>query len=388
MLLAEATRKEERRKAKRLANRKSASTSRARKKVMVQQMTELNTRLKRQALILALLPDLVIVIDVDGVITFCSDQVERVLKYKPQALLGSKLTDLIVPSSRGKLVKLVKELAYPGAKAESGAEESNSSDGDGKPRAKRPRKDGEKKAASPAGGEVIIGPAKKPAPGDVAAAGAAPDAAAAGIPPARVSSAAVVSDPTFPMSVVKVAAPVENENSDTSTSRDSKEPSSLTNSASLTRSPTAESLGNSGSDDATQRGSTTSADEKKKKSSKVGKGKGGKGVPSSDTSNTSSCLEAEVKKLSKANANLERNVRYHNTNLKKRAHGNDFTDDVTGAAVTANNATARLSSLRVSSGPDAQSSEDDSGYRESNDSREETSSSSASDTSESNGKWS
>ena len=94
-------------------------------------------------------------------------------------------------------------------------------------------------------------------------------------------------------------------------------------------------------------------------------------------------------------------------------------DDVTGASVTANNASARLSSLKhvpeasqeskkdvkaagyenagdQSSSDDSllagveekkkgESASDDSGYRESNDSREETSSS-GSDTSQSNGK--
>jgi len=60
MLLADARRKEEKRTAKRVANRKSACTSRARKKALVEEMTRTNARLKRQALILALLPDLVI----------------------------------------------------------------------------------------------------------------------------------------------------------------------------------------------------------------------------------------------------------------------------------------------------------------------------------------
>ena len=52
-------------------------------------MTELNARLKRQALILALLPDLLIVINVDGGITFCSAQVERVLQHKVESLVDN-----------------------------------------------------------------------------------------------------------------------------------------------------------------------------------------------------------------------------------------------------------------------------------------------------------
>lgn len=77
MLLQDARRKEEKRTAKRVANRKSACTSRARKKALVEEMTKTNARLRRQAMILALLPDLVIAITVDGEITFCSAQVRH-----------------------------------------------------------------------------------------------------------------------------------------------------------------------------------------------------------------------------------------------------------------------------------------------------------------------
>lgn len=75
MLLSEARRKDVKRTAKRVANRKSACTSRARKKALVEEMTKTNAKLRRQALILALLPDMVIAITVDGEITFCSAQV-------------------------------------------------------------------------------------------------------------------------------------------------------------------------------------------------------------------------------------------------------------------------------------------------------------------------
>lgn len=78
LLLADARRKEERTKAKRVANRKSACSSRARKKALVEEMTKANAWLRRQAMILSLLPDLVIAITVDGKITFCSAQVRYV----------------------------------------------------------------------------------------------------------------------------------------------------------------------------------------------------------------------------------------------------------------------------------------------------------------------
>jgi len=356
LLLSDATRREERRKAKRLANRKSASTSRARKKQMVQQMTELNNRLRRQALILALLPDLVIVINADGVISFCSDQVERVLYYKSEELVGAKLTDVMVPSSRGKLLNLVQTLVGPEEEVEEREYGAIACEAvDAKISAKRPGEEADQQE------RVVTDGVSK-------SSGKSSDEAA------KSSGGA---DPFFPMSVVRVAAAeAENDNSDTSASRESKMPSSLTNSASLGNSNA------SGSED-TQRASSDEKEKATKEKEKNAK-TGAKGLPSSDTSNTSSSLDADVKKLSKANANLERNVRYHNM---KKKRGTAYKDDVTGAAVTANNASARLSSLRVPSRSrsDLPSSEEDSGYRESNDSREETSSSSASDLSETNG---
>ena len=135
-----------------------------------------------------------------------------------------------------------------------------------------------------------------------------------------------------------------------------------------------------------------------------------------------SSISTETKNQ-RANNNLDRNVRWHNERMMKEANkkseaDNGPKDDVTGASVTANNATARLSSLEhcpkaprdkereesaeyespgdQSSSDDSllagveekkkgEDASDDSGYRESNDSREE-SSSSWSDTSRSNGK--
>lgn len=136
-----------------------------------------------------------------------------------------------------------------------------------------------------------------------------------------------------------------------------------------------------------------------------------------------SSLSSDSKNSTSADDNLDRNVRWHNHCMlegSKKCNSNDGPkDDVTGASVTANNASARLSSLQhkpemaqpekddekascFESNGDQSSSDDsllagveekkkregntsdDSGYRESNDSREETSSS-GSDTSQSNG---
>ena len=97
LILAEAHRKEERREAKRIANRKSANTSRARKKAQMDQLMNENQRLRKQELILSYLPDPVIVISNQGTITFCSQQVERVLRHKVEDLLGRSIQDIMAP---------------------------------------------------------------------------------------------------------------------------------------------------------------------------------------------------------------------------------------------------------------------------------------------------
>lgn len=117
-LLTDARRKEDKRNAKRVANRKSACTSRARKKALVEEMTRTNERLKRQALILSLLPDLVISITVEGEITFCSDQVERVLHHKVHDLCGANIDEIILPASRDALHRLIQNLTAAAEQAE------------------------------------------------------------------------------------------------------------------------------------------------------------------------------------------------------------------------------------------------------------------------------
>ena len=87
LMLADAKRREEKKTMKRAANRKSASESRARKKAFVEEMTKTNERLKRHAQILALLPDLVVCIQLDGKITFASAQVSSIWFWK------NKVTD-------------------------------------------------------------------------------------------------------------------------------------------------------------------------------------------------------------------------------------------------------------------------------------------------------
>lgn len=344
LLLADAKRKEDKRNAKRIANRKSASTSRARKKAYVQEMTELNARLKRQALILSLLPDMVIVIGVEANITFCSAQVERVLRYDMKELEGKNLADLLIPASRDKLNRLIKQLLGE------------------KP---IPRKTG-----------VDMDPPEDPkvvlplVGGNTEASDNGDGAAEAGSSGAENSATdgghATGSEPSFPLCVVQVEAKRQKpspkqenggstDNSDNST-YPGKQLSSLTVSNSSQRSTSAVFL-----DGTTTKGNGAVKDANG----------GGSKNPSSDLSNSSS-LSTNAKNVQQANTNLERNVRIHNKKLKAELESG-YKDDVTGADVTANNATARLSSLQHRA--ETSSSEDDSGYRESNDSREETSSS-------------
>ena len=397
LLLADARRKEDKRTAKRVANRKSACTSRARKKALVEEMTRTNARLRRQALILALLPDLVIAITVDGVITFCSAQAERMLQYKIDDLIGAKLQDLLVPASKQALQLLIKELIGSGKSSSQGESQQEQ-------QSSKRRRSGERNSGDTAEskGTEEDGNVNSKASGR----GSSRSGNLSGS-----SAAAVVSEQSFPLSVVEVeskrsAARENNSTSDASSSNSAGKQqavSSLTNSTNVSRSPT-DSF--SGEDDGARRSSQDDHAAKTKR------------LPSSDDS---SSLSSDAKNVRKANDNLERNVRWHNQRMKgdtsktKTSYGPK--DDVTGASVTKNNATARLSSLkhvpeqakrkdektsRYESNGDQSSSDDsllagveekkkgennsdDSGYRESNDSREETSSS-GSDTSNSNGK--
>ena len=114
ILRSESERKIKKKNDKRVANRKSASNSRARKKALVEEMTKTNARLKKQAMILGLLPDLVIATTIEGEITFCSAQAERILQYKIDDLSGAKLYNLLVPSSRHALKSLIEDLVHPG----------------------------------------------------------------------------------------------------------------------------------------------------------------------------------------------------------------------------------------------------------------------------------
>ncbi|KAL9189906.1 hypothetical protein ACHAXT_009581 [Thalassiosira profunda] len=121
LLVADVRRREERRTAKRLANRRSACTSRARKKALVEEMTRDNARLRRQALILSYLPDPVVAISEDGTIAFASMQVERVLRHRADGLVGANIEEILVPESRAPLRRLIRDLVAAASSVEGDA---------------------------------------------------------------------------------------------------------------------------------------------------------------------------------------------------------------------------------------------------------------------------
>ncbi|KAL3905282.1 MAG: hypothetical protein SGARI_004541, partial [Bacillariaceae sp.] len=186
-----AHRKEKKKSAKRIANRKSASTSRARKKALVEEMTKTNARLKRQALILSLLPDLVITTTPEGEITFCSAQVERILQYKSEDLVGAKLYDLLLPLSRDPLKCLIENLTHPGkakaARTSAAAKARRKSNR----RLDDQRNSGDETGASKNTADNVNGNSNA----------SAPESAGTGGPSSGATSgAAIVSETSFPLS--------------------------------------------------------------------------------------------------------------------------------------------------------------------------------------------
>jgi len=329
LLLADTRRKEEKRHAKRLANRKSACTSRARKKALIEEMTKDNARLRRQALILSYLPDPVVAISTEGVITFCSMQVERVLKHNVSGLIGANIEDIIVPSSREAIRRLIQDLVIAEQRALSssveGGESNDRSEGD-------PNAGGESESNNSDRENVSAGPH-----------------------PHEVSEHS--SDQSFPpLLEVKVKAGLTTSTevaagedvSDSSgdplikncqvKSSDATTPTEM---SSLTHknSPS----GDNSNDDQqsppaakkakTSSANTTNSDENKK--------------PSTTTTTTESDASTSSENK-KASANLTKNVEMCKLNKdNKFAEEVRFShkDDVMGASVTGNNAGAKLSSL-------------------------------------------
>lgn len=385
LLLADARKKEERRINKRASNRRSASTSRARKKALVEEMTRLNAQLRRQALILSLLPDMVLAINADGVITFCSAQAERILQHNSEDLVGAKLSQLLVPSSRDALSGLVDELVATQSKA--AADAANAADdgeSDGADNAEgggasrddgadgaRPRRRGQKKARSEDGAVVISEHSEQSFPLAVVNVKNRSKQA--------VANNEDVSDSSGGETTARAPAEIaENDSKGKGKGRsnDSKgdtTASSLTNNSSLSRSTTNASFGNDAKEAAADDGEASKSEresvstdravksdhrhssnsgrkESKKDREPASSPPSGQAQQPQQQTSSGDDSSASSNRLAKASEALNRNVRWHNEMMTSDKVGEKvgigLTDDVTGASVTANNAGARLSSLQ------------------------------------------
>jgi hypothetical protein len=399
LLLADARKKEERRINKRASNRRSASTSRARKKALVEEMTRLNAKLRRQALILSLLPDMVLAIDVDGVITFCSAQAERILQHNSEDLVGAKLSQLLVPPSRDALSRLVDELVATQSKAaanaanavgDGGDDDADNAEGDNAPNKDgaeggRQGRRGQKNVRGEDGAVVVSEQSEQSFPLSVVNVKNRSKQAAANNEDVSDSSGGETT-----AGACADAAENDSNGKDKGRSNDSKgdgTTSSLTNNSSLSRSTTNSSFGNDSKDAADEGGDGSKSERESvstdravksdhrhssnsgRKESKKDK-EGASTPPSAQSQQQQQPQQAQQQqqppqhqtssgddsssssnRLAKASEALNRNVRWHNENMMTsgkvgETQGVGLTDDVTGASVTANNAGARLSSLQ------------------------------------------
>lgn len=228
---------------------------------------------------------------------------ERVLRHKHDDLIGANLSDILVPASKEALQHLIEELVA----AERAAALGDSPTGEG---------------AEGVGASGLI--AKKPVQENNANGDASGRSSSGSAGEVSSGGAAVVSDQSFPLAVVKV----QNRRQQNSSAADSSDMSTSNGGKSAPSKDSAEPS------QAKNDVSSPSASKRQPQAS-------------SDDSLSSS---SDIKNLRKANEALNRNVRWHNEKLlgssKAGSSSDAHKDDVTGAFVTANNADARLSSLQ------------------------------------------
>ncbi|EED88872.1 predicted protein [Thalassiosira pseudonana CCMP1335] len=95
---------EDKKQVKRAANRLSASLSRKRKKMFLDDLTHENTELRRKEQILRAIPDLIVAFDASGTISFVSESVSRFLNYNTNELEDTSFWDCLTEDS----VKMIK----------------------------------------------------------------------------------------------------------------------------------------------------------------------------------------------------------------------------------------------------------------------------------------
>ncbi|CAN0377184.1 unnamed protein product [Pylaiella littoralis] len=108
-IIEEHRRQDEKRRVKRAANRKSASTSRARKKAYVDDMTAKNERMKQHALVLSMLPDLVLAVCRTGEMTYVSPACQWLLLHSPEDITGANIFELVAPECHSVLRKIISD---------------------------------------------------------------------------------------------------------------------------------------------------------------------------------------------------------------------------------------------------------------------------------------
>ena len=129
-MLEEQRRLDEKRQVKRAANRKSASTSRARKKAYVDEMTVKNERMKQHALILSMLPDLVLAVCRSGEMTYVSPSSQWLLLHSPEEILGANIFELVTNDCHPVLRGMISDnLSRPVYSQQTSARKSNNANG-------------------------------------------------------------------------------------------------------------------------------------------------------------------------------------------------------------------------------------------------------------------
>ena len=381
LLHADMRRKEEKRHAKRLANRKSAYTSRARKKALIEEMTRDNARLRRQAMILSYLPDPVVAIRANGTITFCSMQVERVLRHDASGLIGANIEDIIVPSSRESIRGLIRDLILAEQRAALSDPSSSIEDGDdeeeiggennrrmeegrqgGRGMANNNNNDGsdrENNSASTTAAHEVSEPGDSSeqssfppllevnvnagqASADVAAGEDVSDSS--GDPPGKKSSP----------SCMQKQQQLQQKRQQVNNNNNSSEMSSLTHKNSSLSGVGGESGGDGATGSVTMPRQPASLAMKVKTGSSLSTGSSSSDNNGKDSSKKnqenapSTECDDSTSSENKANANLLKNVEMCKLKMDKEDDEQvrfSYKDDVMGAFVTANNADAKLSSL-------------------------------------------
>ena len=129
-ILEEQRRQDEKRRVKRAANRKSASTSRARKKAFVDDMTAKNERMKQHALILSMLPDLVLAVCRSGEMTYVSPACQWLLQHSPEEITGANVFEMVTHDCHALLRKMISDnLSRPVHAPTAAAEDLRETDG-------------------------------------------------------------------------------------------------------------------------------------------------------------------------------------------------------------------------------------------------------------------